>query len=49
MDIEGAERQALRGALATLRRDRPRLMIDSYHRPDDLAVLPPLIRTAHRD
>lgn len=47
MDIEGAEREALQGGMATLRRHRPRLMLDSYHRPDDLEVLPALIRRAH--
>jgi len=49
MDIEGAEREALRGALATLRRCRPRLMLDSYHRPDDMRVLPAIVHEAHRD
>ena len=43
MDIEGAEREALKGALGVLQRDRPRLMLDSYHRPDDMQVLPPII------
>ncbi len=49
MDIEGAEREALKGAMQTLKRFRPRLMLDSYHRPDDMAVLPPIIRRAHPD
>ncbi len=49
MDIEGAERHALRGALETLRKFRPRLMIDSYHLPDDMRVLPAIIRSAHSD
>jgi FkbM family methyltransferase len=49
MDIEGAEREALAGAQETLRTHRPRLMIDSYHLPDDMDVLPPLIRRAHAD
>ncbi|MGH9658447.1 MAG: FkbM family methyltransferase [Bryobacteraceae bacterium] len=47
MDIEGAEREALKGALATLKRFRPRLMLDSYHEPDDMVVLPGIIRQAH--
>ena len=38
MDIEGAEREALAGAHKTLVRLRPRLMLDSNHRPDDLPV-----------
>ena len=49
MDIEGAEREALKGALETLRRFRPRLMLDSYHLPDDMAVLPAVVRRAHPD
>ncbi len=49
MDIEGAEREALTGALETLRRFRPRLMVDSYHREDDMQVLPAIIRKAHAD
>ena len=49
MDIEGAEREALAGALETLRRFRPRMMIDSYHRTDDPQVLPAVIRKAHAD
>ena len=36
MDIEGAERFALEGAQETLRNFRPTLMLDSYHRPDDM-------------
>ncbi|MBI4873948.1 MAG: FkbM family methyltransferase [Acidobacteria bacterium] len=47
MDIEGAEREALAGAAGTLRRFRPRLMLDSYHRPDDPVVLPALLRGIH--
>lgn len=47
MDIEGAEREALAGAQRTLSKFRPRLMLDMYHRPDDLQVLPALIRKAY--
>jgi FkbM family methyltransferase len=43
MDIEGAERQALAGAAGILSKYHPRLMIDSYHRPDDMQVLPQII------
>ena len=49
MDIEGAEREALRGAATTLGRFRPRLMLDAYHRPDDMNVLPGIIRQSHAD
>ncbi|HEY3441779.1 MAG TPA: FkbM family methyltransferase [Paludibaculum sp.] len=43
MDIEGAEREALRGAAGTLARWQPRLMLDMYHLPDDDIVLPQVI------
>jgi FkbM family methyltransferase len=49
MDIEGAERNALRGASETLRRFRPRVLLDSYHLPDDGDVLPAILYAAHRD
>ena len=49
MDIEGAEREALAGAANTLKRFRPRLMLDSYHRPDDPVVLSGLLRKFHAD
>lgn len=40
MDIEGAEREALRGMANLLRKWKPRLMLDSYHLEDDDVVLP---------
>lgn len=43
MDIEGAEREALKGASNALRRWQPVLMLDSYHRSDDNVVLPQVI------
>ncbi len=46
LDIEGAEREALRGASETLEKYGPALLIDSYHRPDDAEVLPRLIDAA---
>jgi FkbM family methyltransferase len=49
MDIEGAEREALKGAMETLRTFRPRLMLESYHLPDDMTVLPAIVRQAHGD
>lgn len=39
MDIEGAERYALRGAAQILQRWRPRLAIASYHLKDDPGVI----------
>ena len=46
LDIEGAEREALLGASETLRKYGPALLIDSYHRPDDVVVLARLIADA---
>jgi len=40
MDIEGSELAALRGAEGVLRRDRPRLAISLYHRPEDFFAIP---------
>jgi FkbM family methyltransferase len=42
-DVEGAELDALRGAVDTIRTCRPRLAIACYHRPDDLVEIPALI------
>jgi FkbM family methyltransferase len=46
-DIEGAEREALRGAAGTLRRDAPRILLDAYHLPDDPAVFRSVIAAAN--
>ena len=46
MDIEGAEIQAVEGALAVLKRDYPRLAITTYHRPFDFAALRALLVAA---
>ena len=40
LDIEGAEERALKGALATLERFRPKLAISAYHFLEDLVTLP---------
>lgn len=42
-DIEGAERDMLRGAKNTIKRDHPRLAICTYHLPDDPEVLRDII------
>lgn len=44
MDIEGAERQALRGAQQTLRRFKPHMAICTYHLDDDPTVIPSIVR-----
>ncbi len=47
MDIEGAEREALKGARETMAKAKPRLMLDLNHRPDDAKVLPDAILAAN--
>jgi FkbM family methyltransferase len=44
MDIEGAEPQALTGALRTVARFRPRMAVSMEHRPDDIRAIPALVR-----
>jgi FkbM family methyltransferase len=46
MDIEGAERNALQGARASISRFRPRLAVSAYHLPDDPEVLKHEVRNA---
>jgi len=46
MDIEGAERNALRGGRAVIRRFRPRLALSAYHLPDDRSVLRTEVKAA---
>jgi hypothetical protein len=47
MDVEGAERQALKGAGATIRKFKPKLAIAAEHLPDDPVVIPQLVQSLH--
>ncbi|WP_334107956.1 FkbM family methyltransferase [Methylobacillus sp.] len=38
-EIEGAELQALHGARATIERNRPKMAVSIYHKPEDLVTL----------
>lgn len=40
LDVEGAELEALKGAAATIKRNRPKLAVCVYHRPSDLSDIP---------
>ena len=49
MDIEGAELKALEGGKETIKRDRPRLAICVYHKPEDMLTIPEYILSLHPD
>lgn len=43
MDIEGVEQEALKGARRHIMEEKPRLLIITYHKPEDLFQIPRLI------
>ena len=40
LEIEGAELEALKGAIETIRRNRPQMALSVYHKPEDLITIP---------
>ena len=49
MDIEGAEKDAIRGASSHIRSEKPRLLISTYHIPEDIFEIPRLISDMRED
>ncbi len=45
MDVEGAELESLKGAERVIRKDRPKLAICIYHKPEDMVTLPLYIKS----
>ena len=43
MDIEGAEIDAIKGGIHTIKNCKPMLMISLYHKPEDLIEIPLLL------
>ena len=48
-DVEGAEKEAIEGSLATIEKCRPALMISLYHRSEDMFELPLMIHEKFPD
>lgn len=40
IDVEGAEREVLKGAENTVKRHRPKLLVSCYHRAEDIFAIP---------
>jgi hypothetical protein len=46
IDIEGFEYFAVKGGLATIKRDKPVLLISLYHTGKDFFEIPPMLKNA---
>lgn len=49
LDVEGAEADVIKGAIKTIKNNKPKLAISLYHKPEDLYFLPRLINELSPD
>ncbi len=49
MDVEGAELNALKGSVQTMKRSKPLLALSAYHRKEDLITIPQFIKEIYKD
>ena len=49
MDIEGAEKDAIMGAASHIKADRPKMLISSYHLPEDIFEIPYMVNSIRSD
>ena len=49
MNIEGSEKQALKGAEKTIKKYKPKLAVAGYHRTEDFWKIPSMIKEYRED
>ncbi len=49
MDVEGYERQVLKGAKETIKKYSPVISVSAYHKPDDLVEIPKIVKSIDQD